>query len=131
MFVVKCKVEFGQLPPRRVGTTVGAAPKNYLIPTEKTRGIENMTKTDLIVAVAEKTGLKKKDAEAAVSAVLSTVADTLAQGEKVTLVGFGSFEVKERAARDGRNPLTGESIKIAASKRPVFTAGKALKDQVK
>ncbi len=90
-----------------------------------------MTKTDLIVAVAEKTGLKKKDAEAAVSAVLSTVADTLAKGEKVTLVGFGSFEVKERAARDGRNPLTGESIKIAASKRPVFTAGKALKDQVK
>ncbi len=89
-----------------------------------------MTKTDLIAAVAEKTGLKKKDAEAAVAAVLSTVAETLAKGEKVSLVGFGTFEVKERAERDGRNPFTGEAIKIAASKRPVFTAGKALKDQV-
>jgi DNA-binding protein HU-beta len=89
-----------------------------------------MTKTDLIAAVAEKTGLKKKDAEAAVSAVLSTVAENLAKGEKVSLVGFGTFEVKERAERDGRNPSTGESIKIAASKRPVFTAGKALKDQI-
>ena len=90
-----------------------------------------MTKTDLIAAVAGKTGLKKKDAEAAVSAVLSTVAETLVAGEKVQLVGFGTFEVKERAEREGRNPATGESIKIAASKRPVFTAGKALKDQVK
>ena len=89
-----------------------------------------MTKTDLIAAVAEKTGLKKKDAEAAVSAVLSTVSENLAKGEKVSLVGFGTFEVKERAERDGRNPSTGESIKIAASKRPVFTAGKALKDQI-
>ena len=89
-----------------------------------------MTKTDLIAAVAEKTGLKKKDAEAAVSAVLSTVAENLAKGEKVSLVGFGTFEVKERAERDGRNPSTGESIKIAASKRPVFTAGKALKEKV-
>ena len=89
-----------------------------------------MTKTDLIAAVAEKTGLKKKDAEAAVSAVLSTVAENLAKGEKVSLVGFGTFEVKERAERDGRNPSPGESIKIAASKRPVFTAGKALKDQI-
>ena len=89
-----------------------------------------MTKTDLIAAVAEKTGLKKKDAEAAVSAVLSTVAENLAKGEKVSLVGFGTFEVKERAERDGRNPSTGESIKIAASKRPVFSAGKALKDQI-
>jgi DNA-binding protein HU-beta len=89
-----------------------------------------MTKTDLIATVAEKTGLKKKDAEAAVAAVLSTVAENLAKGEKVSLVGFGTFEVKERAERDGRNPFTGESIKIAASKRPVFTAGKALKDQI-
>ncbi|MBQ4065355.1 MAG: HU family DNA-binding protein [Clostridia bacterium] len=89
-----------------------------------------MTKTDLIAAVAEKTGLKKKDAEAAVAAVLSTVAENLAKGEKVSLVGFGTLEVKERAERDGRNPSTGESIKIAASKRPVFTAGKALKDQI-
>jgi DNA-binding protein HU-beta len=90
-----------------------------------------MTKTDLIAAVAEKTGLSKKAAEAAVSAVLSSVADTLATGEKVSLFGFGTFEVKERAARDGRNPFTGEAIKIEASKRPVFTAAKALKDQVK
>ena len=90
-----------------------------------------MTKTDLIAAVAEKTGLKKKDAEAAVAAVLSTVTETLAAGEKVQLVGFGTFEVKERGERDGRNPFTGEAIKIAASKRPVFTAGKALKDQIK
>lgn len=90
-----------------------------------------MNKTELVAAVAEKAGLKKKDAEAAVAAVLSTVADTLAKGEKVQLIGFGTFEVKERAAREGRNPLTGASIKIAASKRPVFTAGAALKNQVK
>lgn len=90
-----------------------------------------MTKTDLIAAVAAKTGLKKKDAEAAVAAVLSTVADTLAAGEKVQLIGFGTFEVKARAERDGRNPFTGEAIKIAASKRPVFTAGQALKNAVK
>ena len=90
-----------------------------------------MTKTDLIVAVAEKTGLTKKAAEAAVSAVLSSVSEKLAAGEKVSLFGFGTFEVKERAARDGRNPFTGEAIKIAASKRPVFTAGAALKNQVK
>ena len=90
-----------------------------------------MTKTELIAAVAEKTGLTKKAAEAAVSAVLSSVAEKLAEGEKVSLFGFGTFEVKERAARDGRNPFTGEAIKIEASKRPVFTAAKALKDQVK
>ncbi len=90
-----------------------------------------MTKTDLIAAVAEKTGMSKKAAEAAVTAVLSSVSEKLAAGEKVSLFGFGTFEVKERAARDGRNPFTGEAIKIAASKRPVFTAAKALKDQVK
>ena len=90
-----------------------------------------MTKTDLIAAVAAKTGLKKKDAEAAVAAVLSTVTETLVAGEKVQLVGFGTFEVKERDAREGRNPFTGESIQIAASKRVAFSAGKALKEQVK
>lgn len=90
-----------------------------------------MNKTELILAVAEKTGLKKKDAEAAVAAVLSSVTETLAKGEKVQLIGFGTFEVKERAARDGRNPFTGEAIKIEAAKRPVFTAGAALKAQVK
>lgn len=89
-----------------------------------------MTKTELIAEVAEKTGLKKKDAEAAVTAVLTAVEEKLAAGEKVQLVGFGTFEVKERPERDGRNPSTGETIKIAASKRPVFTAGKALRDKV-
>ena len=85
-----------------------------------------MTKTELIAEVAEKTGLKKKDAEAAVTAVL----EKLAAGEKVQLVGFGTFEVKERPEREGRNPATGATIKIAAAKRPVFTAGKALRDKV-
>ncbi len=89
-----------------------------------------MTKTELIAEVAEKTGLKKKDAEAAVAAVLTAVEEKLAAGEKVQLVGFGTFEVKVRPERDGRNPSTGETIKIAASKRPVFTAGKALRDKV-
>ncbi len=90
-----------------------------------------MNKTELIAAVAAKTGLKKKDAEAAVAAVFATVADELAAGNKVQVIGFGTFEVKERAERDGRNPFTGEAIKIAAAKRPVFTAGAALKNQVK
>lgn len=90
-----------------------------------------MNKTELIAAVAEKTGLKKKDAEAAVAAVFATIADQLAAGEKVQLIGFGSFEVKARAEKEGRNPFTGEAMKIAASKRPVFKAGAALKAQVK
>ena len=89
-----------------------------------------MTKTELIAEVAEKAGLKKKDAEAAVAAVLTAFEEKLAAGEKVQLVGFGTFEVKERPEREGRNPSTGETIKIAASKRPVFTAGKALRDKV-
>lgn len=89
-----------------------------------------MTKTELIAEVAEKAGLKKKDAEAAVAAVLTAVEEKLAAGEKVQLVGFGTFEVKERPEREGRNPATGETIKIAASKRPVFAAGKALRDKV-
>ena len=90
-----------------------------------------MNKTELIAAVAAKTGLKKKDAEAAVNALTDVIAEALKAGDKVQLVGFGTFEVKERAARDGRNPFTGEAIKIEASKRPVFTAGAALKNQVK
>ena len=89
-----------------------------------------MNKTQLIEAIAKKTDLKKKDAEAAVKAFVETVEKTLAKGEKVQLVGFGTFEVKQRAARQGRNPLTGKAIKIKASKRPVFSAGKALKDKV-
>jgi len=90
-----------------------------------------MTKTDLIAAVAAKSGLTKKDAEKAVSAVLETVTETLVSGEKVALVGFGTFEVRERAAREGKNPATGEAITIAASKVPAFKAGKALKDAIK
>lgn len=89
-----------------------------------------VTKTDIIDAVAEKAGLKKKDAEAAVNAVLAKLADSFADGEKVQLVGFGSFTVKERAARKGRNPFTGEDIEIAASKHITFSAGKALKDRI-
>ena len=90
-----------------------------------------MTKADLTDVVAEKAGLKKKDAAVAVNAVFETIADSLAKGEKVQLIGFGTFDVKERGAREGRNPRTGNTIKIAACKHPAFTAGKALKDQVK
>ena len=88
-----------------------------------------MNKTELIHAVAE-AGLSRKDAEKAVNAMLDTVGNTLAKGETVQLIGFGTFEVKERAARDGRNPRTGEVVKIPASKAPAFKAGKALKDKV-
>lgn len=89
-----------------------------------------MNKTQLVEAVAEKSKLTKKEAEAAVNAVTAVITDALKAGDKVQLVGFGTFEVKERAARDGRNPKTGETIKIAASKHPTFSAGKALKDSV-
>ena len=89
-----------------------------------------MNKAELIHAVAEKTGLSKKDSEAAVNASIEAITESLKQGEKVQLVGFGSFEVKTRAARIGRNPRTKEEIKIPASKLPVFKAGKALKDSI-
>ena len=89
-----------------------------------------MTKVELINAVAAKTGLTKKDSEKAVSAVFGTIADTLKAGDKVSLVGFGTFDVKTRASREGINPRTKEKIQIAASKLPTFKAGKALKDQV-
>ena len=89
-----------------------------------------MNKTELVAAVAEKAGLSKKDAEKAVAAVIDAVVDTLKAGDKVQLVGFGTFEVKERAARTGINPLTKEKIQIAASKAPAFKAGKALKDAI-
>lgn len=88
-------------------------------------------KQDLIAKVVEATGLTKKDAIASVNAVFDTVKDYLAEGEKVQLIGFGNFEVRERAARQGRNPQTGEAISIAASKVPAFKAGKALKEAVK
>ncbi len=90
-----------------------------------------MNKVELIAAVAEKAGLSKKDAEKAVAAVIASVTDALADGDKVQLIGFGTFEVRERAARVGRNPQTKETIKIAASKQPVFKAGAALKNAVK
>lgn len=89
-----------------------------------------MNKTELIAEVAEKAELSKKDAEAAVSAVIDVITEALRRGEKVQLVGFGSFEVKSRSARMGRNPHTKEQIEIPASKVPVFKAGKALKDTV-
>ena len=89
-----------------------------------------MNKTELIAAVAEKADLSKKDAEAAITATVDAITEALTQGEKVQLVGFGSFEVKTRAARVGRNPKTGEEIPIAEAKLPGFKAGKALKDAV-
>ena len=89
-----------------------------------------MNKAELINAAAEKAGLSKKDTEAAVNAAIEVISDCLADGDKVQLVGFGSFEVKKRAARVGRNPKTKESIEIPASVVPVFKAGKALKDAV-
>ena len=90
-----------------------------------------MNMTELIAAVAEKAGLSKKDADAAVTAVFDAVTAELVKGEKVQLIGFGTFETRERAAKQGRNPRTGETMTIAASKVPAFKAGKALKDAVK
>ena len=89
-----------------------------------------MNKSELIAAVAAKTGDTKKIAEASVNAFIDVITETLKKGDKVQLVGFGSFEVRKRAARKGRNPQTKEEIKIPASKAPVFKAGKALKDLV-
>ena len=89
-----------------------------------------MNKTELIAAAADKAGLSKKDTEKAVTAALDTITEALVKGDKVQLVGFGAFEVKERGERIGRNPQTKEEIKIPASKAPVFKAGKALKDAV-
>ena len=89
-----------------------------------------MTKTDLVNVVVAETDLKKKDAEAAVNAALAAITGALKDGDKVQLIGFGTFEVKSVAAREGRNPQTGETIKIAASKKPAFSASKALKDAV-
>ena len=90
-----------------------------------------MNKSDLIAAVAAKTGDTKKNAEASINALIDVIAESLKDGEKIQVVGFGSFEVRERAERKGRNPQTGKEMKIAAKKAPVFKAGKALKDAVK
>ena len=89
-----------------------------------------MNKTQLVEAVAQKSGLNKKEAEAAVNAITAAITDALKAGDKVQLVGFGTFEVKALAERTGRNPKTGEAMTIAASKKPAFAAGKALKDAV-
>ena len=89
-----------------------------------------MNKAELVAAMAEKTGMKKNDAEKALKAFVDVVTDELVKGEKIQLVGFGTFEVSERPEREGRNPRTGETIKIAASKAPKFKAGKALKDMI-
>ena len=89
-----------------------------------------MNKTELVAAIAKKTELSKKDAEKALKAFTDVVAEELKKGEKIQLVGFGTFEVSERAAREGRNPQTGDTMTIAASKAPKFKAGKALKDAV-
>lgn len=89
-----------------------------------------MTKANIVDAVAAKTNLTKKDSEAAVNAVLDAIAGALKEGDKVQLIGFGTFDVKSRAARTGRNPRTGETLTIAASKNVGFSAGKKLKDAI-
>ena len=89
-----------------------------------------MTKAELVVNVAEKAGLERKKAEKAVNAFIETVKQALVEGDKVQIIGFGTFENRERSARTGRNPRTGEAIEIAASKLPSFKAGKALKEAV-
>ena len=89
-----------------------------------------MNKQELISVMAENAGLSKKDAEAALKAFMGAVEGALVKGDKVQLVGFGTFEVRERAARTGRNPQTGAEMKIAAAKVPAFKAGKALKDLI-
>ncbi len=89
-----------------------------------------MTKADLISAIANDTGLSKKDSETALGSVLTSITGSLQKGNDVRLVGFGTFKVSDRAARTGRNPRTGESIQIAASKVPTFKAGKELKEAV-
>ena len=89
-----------------------------------------MTKSELINQIAEKSELTKKDAEKAFSAVVSTITDALVSGEKVQIVGFGTFEVRDRKEKLSKNPQTGEAIKIPASKAPKFKAGKALKDSI-
>ncbi|MBP5401937.1 MAG: HU family DNA-binding protein [Treponema sp.] len=89
-----------------------------------------MNKAELVDAIAKDTGLSKKDSEGALKSIIENISDELAKGHEVSLIGFGTFGVGKRAARTGRNPKTGETIKIAASKSPKFKAGKALKDKI-
>lgn len=90
-----------------------------------------MNKTELVNAIAAKTGLSKKDSDAALAATVEAITEALKAGEKVALIGFGTFEVRERSARTGKNPATGETIQIAACKAPAFKAGQGLKNAVK
>ena len=90
-----------------------------------------MNRMELVSAIAEKAGMTKKDSEAALGATIEAITNALKKGDKVQLVGFGTFETRDRAAREGRNPQTGSKIKIPATTSPVFKAGKALKDAVK
>ena len=90
-----------------------------------------MNQTELVNAIAAKTGLSKKDSDAALAATVEAITEALKAGDKVALIGFGTFEVRERAARTGKNPATGATIEIAACKAPAFKAGRALKDAVK
>ncbi len=90
-----------------------------------------MTKTELVAAAAKKSGLTQKDTDKALSALMEAVSEALANGDKVQLTGFGTFEVREKAAREGRNPRTGETISVPASKAPAFKAGASLKKVVK
>ncbi len=92
--------------------------------------LKPMNKTNLVDVVASQTGISKKDVDAVVAATLNAITAALKEGDKVQLIGFGTFEVKESAEREGRNPKTGEAIKIAASKKPAFSASKVLKDEV-
>lgn len=89
-----------------------------------------MNKAELVAEVAERSGLTKRDAEKAVNAVVESIEEALTKGEKVSLVGFGTFEVRERAARSGRNPRTGDTLQLAASRVPAFKAGKSLKENI-
>ena len=89
-----------------------------------------MNKTDLVNVVANETGINKKEVDAVVSATVAAISNALKAGDKVQLIGFGTFEVKATAEREGRNPKTGETIKIPAAKKPAFSASKALKDEV-
>jgi len=95
-----------------------------------TEGVKNMNKADLVAALAAKTGASKKGAEESLNAMVEVIKEALVKGDKVQLVGFGSFEVRTRAARKGKNPQTGAEMKIPACKAPSFKAGKALKDIV-
>ena len=104
--------------------------KLVIIETKKPKGILIMNKTDLINVISAETEVKKKDVEAVINATVDAIANALKTGDKVQLIGFGTFEVKDVAAREGRNPKTGETITIDATKKPAFSASKALKDIV-